>query len=108
MTLNEYMELASRTDIAKNPKDDRLIAAMGMVGEATETLEHMKKVVAQGHSLDDSKLMEETGDCLWYVAKMARACGTTLEDIATYNVAKLVARYPDGFEVRRSINREEG
>ena len=33
-------------------------------------------------------------------------CGVTLEDIAKYNYKKLLKRYPYGFEVERSINRE--
>ena len=110
MTLNDYMELAARTDnvgIETDPIKSRTLAAMGMVGEAAECLDHLKKVIAQGHELDSGKLIEEAGDCLWYVAKMARACNVTLEDVATFNISKLAVRYPSGFSAAASVNRRE-
>jgi NTP pyrophosphatase (non-canonical NTP hydrolase) len=82
-------------------------ATMGMVGEAAETLEHMKKVLDQGHELNTEKLIEESGDTLWYIAKLARVCGITLEELAQRNVDKLKKRYPEGFDVNMSINRKE-
>lgn len=105
MELNEYMELAARTDIPKTQIDGLRDAAMGMVGEAAEALDHMKKVLEQGHDLDFEKLIEETGDNLWYIAKMARYCGVTLEDVARQNIEKLRKRYPEGFSVESSVNR---
>lgn len=105
MELNEYMELAARTDIPKTQIDGLRDAAMGMVGEAAEALDHMKKVLEQGHDLDFEKLIEETGDNLWYIAKMSRYCGVTLEDVARRNIEKLRKRYPEGFSVERSVNR---
>jgi NTP pyrophosphatase (non-canonical NTP hydrolase) len=108
MTLNEYMGLASRTDQPMEESEGLTNAVMGMVGEAAETMEHMKKVLYQGHELDKEHLKEEAGDCLWYIAKLARYCGCTLEDIGQGNIDKLIRRYPDGFSADCSINRQEG
>ncbi|TCO69534.1 nucleoside triphosphate pyrophosphohydrolase family protein [Marinisporobacter balticus] len=108
MKLNDYQKKAMRTDVKlEDEKQNILNAAMGMSGEAAETLEHMKKVLFQGHKLDKAKLIEETGDVFWYVAKMAEALGIDLSCIASYNIAKLEARYPKGFEAKRSIDRDE-
>lgn len=113
MNFNDYQQLAKRTDGIKAGKDDTetmlnglLNAAMGMTGEAAETLEHMKKVLFQGHKLDVDKLIEEASDCMWYIAKLARYCGVTMEELAQRNIDKLRKRYPAGFEVERSVNRE--
>lgn len=105
MTLNEYQELAARTDTPTVKLRGLLTAAMGMVGEAGESLEHLKKVIEQGHDLDTDKLIEEGGDCLWYIAKLARYCGVTLEELARRNIEKLKKRYPNGFSVERSVHR---
>jgi len=102
----EYQEKAARTDKPhKNKLDGLRNATMGMVGEAAETLEHMKKVLDQGHSLSELKLLEEAGDCLWYIAKLARLLGYNLEELAIMNITKLELRYPNGFDAKKSINR---
>jgi hypothetical protein len=49
--------------------------------------------------------MEETGDCLWYLALMARALGVGLETIADRNIAKLAARYPGKFTQAAALER---
>jgi hypothetical protein len=44
---------------------------------------------------------------LWYVAMAAQFHGYSLEQIAEYNIAKLKARYPDGFDAERSKMRQD-
>lgn len=113
MDFKEYTDLAARTDAEPNTlvigADYAMLlnATMGLSGEAGECLEHMKKVLFQGHKLDKEKLKEEAGDALWYLAKLARYCDTTLEEIAAGNIEKLRKRYPLGFDSERSINREK-
>jgi NTP pyrophosphatase (non-canonical NTP hydrolase) len=58
--------------------------------------------------LDREKLRNELGDVLWYVATMASDLGIPLSDVASANVDKLRKRYPEGFSVERSVNRDEG
>ena len=106
MTLNEYMKLAERTDQPTDQLNGLRNASMGMVGESAETLEHMKKVLDQGHKIDEDKLTEEAGDTLWYIAKLARYCNVTLEELAIRNINKLRKRYPEGFDSEKSVNRE--
>lgn len=107
MTLKKYQALAQRTSNTETPMQKIHCAAMGLCGEAGELIDCVKKFDYQGHLLEPSKLIDEAGDVLWYLAELAAGLGITLEDIARENVAKLRRRYPDGFEVERSIHREE-
>ncbi len=108
MRLDEYKELARRTwtrSTSWNTKEQILLAAMGMAGEGGEVIDYYKKVWFHGHELDRDKLIDETGDVLWYVAAMALALDVSLEEIAFLNIEKLRKRYPHKFTSEESIKR---
>ena len=109
MTANDYQRMAMRTS---GVYDDDLAmirnAVYGLNGEAGEIIDLLKKHEFQGHDLPDERLVEELGDVLWYCALLAGALGVELEDVMCSNIEKLKARYPDGFDKNRSINRVEG
>lgn len=111
MTLNEYQKEAIRTvsgivDI--NSENLMLQGAMGLNGEAGEVIDILKKYMFQGHDLDKYHVAKECGDCLWYLAILAKGAGYTLDEIAEMNKEKLRKRYPDGFEAGRSLHRSIG
>lgn len=81
---------------------------MGLNGEAGEALDILKKILFQGHGIDRNHIALELGDIAWYLALSADAIGYDLETIMSMNIEKLKARYPNGFETERSVNREEG
>lgn len=110
MTINEYQQLALRTESHTNSDLDRILqGVMGLSGESGECVDLVKKFIFQGHSLDSEHLMKELGDVAWYLALAADAVGYTLEEVLEANVKKLEDRYPDGrFEAGKSINRKEG
>ena len=106
---SEYQRQAMRTANRQLHRDEMLLnAVMGMCGEAGEAIDLMKKHLAQGADLDIDRLVKEVGDCLWYIAEFAEASGVPLEEIAQRNIAKLKARYPEGFDAERSNHRAEG
>ena len=106
MTINEYQQLAMTTLNKDLDKRDILInGVMGLCGEAGEAIDLVKKWLAQGHELNEEKLIKEIGDVAWYIAEIATALGVTLEDVLEKNIAKLKARYPNGFKYEDSINR---
>lgn len=113
MTPNEYQLEALRTESFPrqcNPslriETQRLMQGlMGLNGEAGEAIDILKKCLFQGHDLDREHLAKELGDVAWYLAISADAIGYTLEAVLRMNVEKLRARYPDGFEVERSVHR---
>lgn len=108
MDFNEYQELARRTLSQDLDERERLaMTALGLVGEAGECSEAIKKHLFHRHPLDRSALARELGDVLWYVAMLADSCGLSFDAIAEQNVTKLRARYPEGFSVAASVNRDE-
>ena len=107
MTGNEYQKLALNTlNPALSKKDVLINSVMGLCGESGEAIDIVKKHLHQGHELDKEKLLKELGDIAWYLAEAAYALGTPLDEVLESNIAKLKARYPEGFDTERSIHRE--
>ncbi|MBQ7886936.1 MAG: nucleoside triphosphate pyrophosphohydrolase family protein [Clostridia bacterium] len=108
MTINEYQTLAMRTlNPALDKRDVLINGVMGLCGESGEAIDIVKKHLAQGHELDREALIKELGDVAWYLAETAYALDVPLEDVLARNIAKLRARYPDGFDTEKSANRTE-
>ena len=108
MTINEYQKLALTTLNPELSQKDVLInGVMGLCGEAGEAIDIVKKHLAQGHELDREKLIKELGDVAWYLAETAYALDVPLEDVLQRNIDKLRARYPEGFDTKRSVERSE-
>ena len=109
MRVNEYQELAMATlNPELNKKDVLINSVMGLCGESGEAIDIVKKWLAQGHELDKERLTKELGDIAWYLAEAATALDLPLEQILQTNIDKLKKRYPDGFEIKRSIVRLKG
>lgn len=110
MTFEEYQTLAQRT-LPVRPvllgAYQRLVLALGLAGEAGEAIDYLKKVEGHGHPLQPDRLAGELGDVLWYLSSLASAYGLCLGDVAQGNIAKLKARYPDGFTPEASLNRAD-
>ena len=103
---NEYQKLAMTTLNPALSKQDVLInGVMGLCGESGEAIDLVKKHLHQGHPLDREKLVKELGDIAWYLAETAYALDVELDDVLEQNIAKLRARYPEGFDANRSVNR---
>ena len=108
MTINEYQKLAMTTLNPELSKKDVLInSVMGLCGESGEAIDIVKKWLAQGHELDKDRLRKELGDIAWYLAEAATALDLSLEEILKANIEKLERRYPEGFEVKKSIERTQ-
>lgn len=110
MTPNEYqmMALKTETSMLGNFSEDigRLLQGlMGLNGEAGEAIDILKKHLYQGHWLDREHLALELGDVAWYLAVSAAALGYSLEDILLKNLEKRKKRFPEGFDVDKSVHR---
>ena len=106
MDLDKYQQLASCTmNHDLQPRDYLAMTGLGLGGEAGECADVVKKHLFHGHPLDKDKLVKELGDVLWYVAIMAETLGVPLSEVGEKNIAKLRARYPNGFSTEASINR---
>ena len=108
MTINEYQKLAMTTLNPELDKKDTLInGVMGLCGESGEVIDIVKKHLAQGHELDKDRIIGELGDIAWYLAEVAYVLDTPLEEVLSRNIEKLKKRFPDGFSVEKSINRDK-
>jgi len=109
MEVNEYQKQAMTTlNPELNKKDVLINSVMGLCGESGEAIDIVKKWLAQGHDLDKERLIKELGDIAWYLAEAATALDLPLEQIFQANIDKLKKRYPNGFEVKKSLARLKG
>lgn len=100
MDFNTYQEKARETAIYPNMGEEFTYPALGLVGEAGEIANKLKKVIRDnGGVLTDpvrQAVRDEIGDCLWYIAQLATEMGANLEDIAQSNINKLNSRKQRG------------
>lgn len=99
LTLNEYQDQAEET--ALYPKEWGLqYTALGLVGEAGEVANKVKKVIRDKGGVVDMDaardLKDELGDVLWYVANLASEINYHLDDVAADNLRKLADRMRRG------------
>ena len=87
-------------------------AISGLLAEAGESMEILKKMKFQGKEWNEDirmHLKKEAGDAMFYWIDFCIALGFTPEDVIEENVNKLKARYPGGtFDVHYSENRKAG
>lgn len=102
MNFNEYQ---SWTDETARYDGQRTISGLnyvtlGICGEAGELANKVKKIHRDdGGSVSEEvrqKLIDETSDCLWYLARLATELGVTLESVAIHNRVKLEGRKQRG------------
>tara|TARA_Y100000592_G_scaffold9055_1_gene12681 strand:- start:363 stop:761 length:399 start_codon:yes stop_codon:yes gene_type:complete len=108
-----HIALLGRLDDLKNIANiPRLLtSSVGMLAESGEFAEISKKIIFQGKEFNEEErfhMKRELGDILWYWVQGCIALGFEPEDVMQENINKLEKRYPNGFDVHRSENREVG
>ena len=121
LTPKEYLEACLVTESIDeyqikqrmlSPEMYRILhAAMGLVTEAGEVLDMLKKHIYYGRDLDLVNIEEELGDLNWYQSIMIDALNklgheTDLDTILDKNVKKLQKRYVGSFTSDKAINRD--
>jgi NTP pyrophosphatase (non-canonical NTP hydrolase) len=86
------VEMETQEQFAKR---NLAIMSLGLVGEAGEAAEHVKKHIRDGAPLTD-EFIKELGDVLYYVTRCALANGYTLADLIRMNMEKLASRAERG------------
>lgn len=100
MNFDEYQEKSRKTAIYPDQGSNFIYPTLGLVGEAGEVADKMKKVIRDDDGVvSDEKVSEmkkELGDVLWYIAQLATELGLSMNDIAEGNIEKLYSRLERG------------
>lgn len=100
MNFNEYQTIAKTTALYPRVGSNFIYPTLGLVGEAGEVAEKVKKLI-RDKQIEDSALLSQTdkeaiqkelGDVLWYVAQIATELSINLDDVAYMNITKLQSR----------------
>ena len=96
MNFEEYQKLSRRTAIYPDKDNNFVYVTLGLVGEAGEIAEKVKKVFRDNNGVLDEErkqvLKKELGDVLWYLAQLSTELGLSLDDVACFNIEKLSSR----------------
>lgn len=94
-SFNEYQNFVKTMKVYPEPHAI-VYPALGLVGEAGEISEKVKKWLRGDRELDREGLLKELGDPLWYIAALADDLGYTMQEVVDANVAKLSSRKDRG------------
>ena len=110
MQLDEYQKQATKTASYPNKGNNLIYPVLGLVGEAGEVAEKVKKLwrnygIDSGREVDEidkKELAKELGDVLWYIAATCNELKISMNDVATMNYAKLQDR------LQRNVIKSQG
>lgn len=96
MLLNTYQKHAKKTAIYPAKGNNYSYPALGLVGEAGEVAEKIKKIIRDQNGVmtpeNKAEIAKELGDVLWYIAILASEIGYDLKKVGEINLAKLKSR----------------
>ena len=100
MELNHYQKESRKTALYPDVGNNAIYPTLGLVGEAGEVADKVKKILRDKQGLfdDDSKeaIKFELGDVLWYISQLSSELGYELEEVANSNLEKLNSRMVRG------------
>jgi NTP pyrophosphatase (non-canonical NTP hydrolase) len=113
MSFEEYQIQAHKSATYPNRGSNLVYPALGLVGEAGEVAEKIKKLwrnrnITSAHvntgitGLEVSSIVSELGDVLWYISALATELQVDLNLVAMSNLTKLQDR------VNRGVVKGEG
>ncbi len=100
MMFSDYQQQSRKTAIYPDLGNNIVYPTLGLVGEAGEIAEKIKKMLRDdaGELTEERKelLKKELGDVLWYIAQLCTEMGFDMDDVATHNLDKLFSRMDRG------------
>ncbi len=100
MDFKTYQKKARETAQYPNLGSNNIYQTLGLVGEAGEVAEKVKKVIRDKNGVFDNKsklgIKKELGDVLWYIANLCTEFEFSMDDVALENLSKLQSRVAKG------------
>ena len=100
MNFDNYQIEARKTAIYPNKDKNFIYPTLGLVGEAGEVAEKIKKILRDKNGSLDQKsklaIKKELGDVLWYLSNLCDELNFSLNDVANTNLEKLNLRLSKG------------
>jgi NTP pyrophosphatase (non-canonical NTP hydrolase) len=113
MKPSKYIQSAKRTEPERylfkktgdvTPRIEH--AVFGIVTEAGELIDCLKKAKIYNQKLDKVNLVEEAGDLMWYLAILSDELDVSFEEIWDKNIRKLKVRFPEKYNHNRAKDRD--
>jgi len=77
--------------------DERLVEnTLGLVGEAGEVAEKIKKLIRDSNRFNNEEILKELGDVVFYATALANIYGNGLQQVLELNMKKLDDRQKRG------------
>tara|TARA_Y100001968_G_scaffold163891_1_gene149944 strand:+ start:647 stop:976 length:330 start_codon:yes stop_codon:yes gene_type:complete len=100
MELNQFQKESRMTALYPEVGKNAIYPTLGLVGEAGEVADKVKKILRDKNGIFDSEskyaIKLELGDVLWYVSQLSSELGFDLDDVANTNLQKLKSRMARG------------
>ena len=100
MDFKTYQKKARETAQYPRLGSNNIYPTLGLVGEAGEVAEKVKKVIRDKNGIFDEEskksIKKELGDVLWYISNLCNEFGFNLDDVALQNLEKLKLRAEKG------------
>lgn len=107
MEIREFQLESIRTMRTEDTTTNLIIEMVfGLNGECGEVTDLLKKHLFHHHNLNVDSLKEEIGDIMYYLVNLCNLYNIDIRTVLQVNHDKLLERYPNGFEVAKSIRRE--
>lgn len=110
MTFDDYQKQAMTTAVnAKRDFGAFAYRTLGLVGEAGEVAEKVKKIIrdknSQVSAADKTEILKEMGDVLWYLQALADYLEVPFSSVAEMNLQKVLDRKSRGVTHGQGDNR---
>ena len=100
MELNDYQRESRKTALYPDVGSNAIYPTLGLVGEAGEVAEKVKKVLRDKNGIFDNEsklgIKKELGDVLWYISNLCTELNFNLDEVALQNLEKLKLRSAKG------------
>ena len=100
MDFKTYQKKARLTAQYPNLGSNNIYPTLGLVGEAGEVAEKVKKVIRDKNGIFDEEskngIKKELGDVLWYLSNLCDEFNFSFEEVAIQNLEKLNIRAAKG------------